>query len=180
MSKNLDRKLRHIHNYPKRGIDFIDITTVLKNAQDFHDLIAELQAACADLNFDKIVAAEARGFIIGSALAYIMQKGFVPVRKADKLPAAIYKKTYKLEYGESTIEMHKDALQAGERVLFVDDLLAIGGTAEAACELIESAGAEVAGVLFFVELAGLNGRQRLTKYDVRSLYLVHEDDLSQD
>lgn len=177
MEKNLDKKLRHIHHYPKHGIDFIDITTVLKNSADFEQLINELVDSCKDLDFDVVVAAEARGFIIGAALAYAMHKAFVPIRKAGKLPAATYKKSYQLEYGEATIEMHKDALQSGSKVIFVDDLLAIGGTAKAACEVIEASGAKIQALLFFIELAGLNGRECLKQYDVRSLYLVHEDKL---
>lgn len=177
MEHNLDKKLRHIHHYPKKGIDFIDITTVLKDATAFHQLIDELIQACEGLDFDAVVAAEARGFIIGSALAYALNKAFVPIRKAGKLPAPTYKKRYQLEYGEATIEMHKDALQSTSKVIFIDDLLAIGGTAKAACEIIEESGAEIKALLFFIELAGLNGRNLLKKYDVRSLYVVHEDKL---
>lgn len=178
MEHILDKKLRHIHHYPKKGIDFIDITTVLKDAESFKQLIDELIEACKDLDFDTIVAAEARGFIIGAALAYALKKAFVPIRKAGKLPAATYSKTYELEYGKATIEMHKDALQSNAKVVFVDDLLAIGGTAKAACEIIEASGAKVQSVLFFIELAGLNGRTMLRDYDVRSLYIVHEDNLA--
>lgn len=177
MEHNLDKKLRHIHHYPKQGIDFIDITTVLKDANSFNALIDELVAACSDLEFDTVVAAEARGFIIGSALAYALHKAFVPIRKAGKLPADTYQKKYQLEYGEATIEMHKDALKADSKVIFVDDLLAIGGTAKAACDVIQASGAEIKALLFFIELAGLNGRKLLQNYDVRSLYLVHEDKL---
>lgn len=174
---NLADKLRHVHHYPKQGIDFIDITTVLKEQAAFVQLIDEMADACRDLDFDVIVGAEARGFILGSALAYKLQKAFVPIRKAGKLPAPAYGISYELEYGTAKIEMHKDALNAENKVLFVDDLLAVGGTAQAACELIAASGASIAALLFFIELDGLNGREKLAAYDVRALYKVKEDPL---
>lgn len=175
---DLANKLRHVHHYPKHGIDFIDITTVLKDQAAFHQLIEEMAAACQDLDFNVIVGAEARGFILGAALAYKLQKSFVPIRKAGKLPAESYRLAYELEYGQAEIELHKDALSSSDKVLFVDDLLAVGGTAQAACELIEISGAQVAALLFFIELDGLNGREKLEKYqEVKALYVVKEDPL---
>lgn len=164
---DLKDHLRHIPDFPEAGIDFIDITTVLKDPALFHEAISQMADAVSDLDFDVIVGAESRGFIMGAPLAYALHKGFVPVRKKGKLPAATVSADYALEYGTNTLEIHKDSLRPGMKALIVDDLLATGGTALANCQLVEALGAEVAGLLFFIELDFLKGADKLGDYDVR-------------
>lgn len=161
--------IREVPDFPKKGILFYDITTLLKNQVGFATLIDALSEHYLDKKVDLVVGIEARGFIFGPALAYRLNAGFVPVRKPKKLPAETAKVTYDLEYGTDTLEIHKDAVQKGQRVIIVDDLLATGGTAGACVELIRSIGGEIAGLAFVVELDFLNGRQKLAGLDVFSL-----------
>ncbi|MCL2048681.1 MAG: adenine phosphoribosyltransferase [Defluviitaleaceae bacterium] len=170
---NLKKIIREIHDFPIKGILFRDITTALKEPQAFKFAIDSMADLLADVQFDAILGPESRGFIFGTPLAYKMGKGFVPVRKAGKLPAETVSKQYALEYGTATIEIHRDAVEQGKRFVIVDDLLATGGTARAAIELIEEMGGAVVTSVFFIELAGLGGREMLAGQDVRSL-LVYE------
>ena len=153
--------IRTVPDFPKPGILFRDITTLLKDAAGFRSVVEELAAAYRDDGVDKVAGIESRGFIIGAALAYRMQAGFVPIRKAGKLPAENFGQDYELEYGADRLEVHRDAIDAGERVLLVDDLIATGGTAEAALRLIRIAGGTVAGCAFVIDLPDLGGRARL-------------------
>ncbi len=161
--------IREVPDFPKKGILFYDITTLLKNKVGFATLIDALAEYYLDKNVDTIIGIEARGFIFGPALAYRLNAGFVPVRKPKKLPAETAKISYDLEYGTDSLEIHKDAVQPGQRVIIVDDLLATGGTANATAQLVKSIGGEIAGLAFVVELDFLKGRQRLGEYDVFSL-----------
>ncbi|MEW6524063.1 MAG: adenine phosphoribosyltransferase [Bacillota bacterium] len=163
---DLAAKLRVIPDFPQPGISFKDITTLLKDAGAFKEAMDRLAGACRELDFDLVVAPEARGFIIGSALAYALGKGFVPVRKAGKLPGDSLVGEYQLEYGQDRLEIHLDAVRPGQRVLVVDDLLATGGTISATLDLVKRLGGEVAGVAFLIELAYLPGRQNLGEYHV--------------
>jgi adenine phosphoribosyltransferase len=165
----LKKMIREVPDFPKKGILFYDITTLLKDKTGFATLIDALSEHYLERNVDLIIGIEARGFIFGPALAYRLNAGFVPVRKPKKLPAETAKITYDLEYGTDTLEIHRDAVGNGQRVVIVDDLLATGGTAKACAQLVESIGGEVAGMAFAVELDFLKGRERLAKYDVLSL-----------
>src|SRR6476646_10729342 len=165
----LKKLIREIPDFPKQGILFYDIKTVLKDKLGFATLIDALAEHYIGKKLDLVLGMEARGFIFGPALAYRLNAGFVPVRKPGKLPAATARYDYALEYGTNTLEIHKDAIQKGQRVLIVDDLLATGGTAEATAKLAESLGGEIAGLGFVVELDFLNGRDKLKEYDVFSL-----------
>src|SRR5437867_11309674 len=158
--------IREVRNFPKPGILFYDITTLLKDARAFRNVLDELAARYRDKQIAKVVGIESRGFILGSPLAYNLGAGFVPVRKAGKLPADIFEVKYNLEYGSSSLAVHRDAITMGERVLIVDDLLATGGTAAATVSLVRQLGGEIIGLDFLVELKGLNGRQKLTGYPV--------------
>ena len=153
--------IRTVPDFPKPGILFRDITTLLKDAAGFSTVVDELAAAYRDDRVDKVAGIESRGFIIGAALAYRLQAGFVPIRKAGKLPAENFGQDYELEYGADRLEVHCDGIRAGERVLLVDDLIATGGTAEAALRLIRIAGGMVAGCAFVIDLPDLGGRARL-------------------
>jgi adenine phosphoribosyltransferase len=165
----LKKLIREVADFPKKGILFYDITTLLKDKVGFATLINALSEHYMDSNVDLVIGIEARGFIFGPALAYRLNAGFVPVRKPKKLPAEVAKLTYDLEYGTDTLEIHKDAVQRGQRVIIVDDLLATGGTAAACVQLVKSIGGDVAGLAFVVELDFLNGRQKLAGADVFSL-----------
>ena len=165
----LKKLIREIPDFPKKGILFYDITTLLKDKVGFATLIDALSEFYLLKNIDLVLGIEARGFIFGPALAYRLNAGFVPVRKPGKLPAPTAKYDYALEYGTGTLEIHKDAIQKGQRVIIVDDLLATGGTAEATAKLAASLGAEIAGLGFVVELDFLKGREKLKQYDVYSL-----------
>ena len=167
--KKVEDYIRTIPDFPEEGIMFRDITTVLQDAEGFHLAIDEMQKKLADTEFDVIVGAESRGFIFGAPLAYNMKKAFVPVRKKGKLPCETIEATYDLEYGTATIEMHKDSIKPGQKVVIVDDLIATGGTIEAAAKLIEELGGEVVKIVFLLELAGLDGRARLSKYQVETV-----------
>ncbi|SRR5579883_661174 len=161
--------IREIPDFPKPGILFYDITTLLKDKGGLRGVIDGLKNHYAQAQVDIVLGIEARGFIFAPALAYALGAGFVPVRKPKKLPAECVSVTYDLEYGSDTLQMHKDAVQQGTRVLIVDDLLATGGTAAAAARMVREAGGTVAGLGFVVELTFLNGRKRLAGYDVFSL-----------
>lgn len=173
---DLAQELRHVPDFPRKGIDFIDITTVLKNAAAFKQTIDQMADIARDIDYDLIVGAESRGFILGAALAYATGKGFAPVRKKGKLPSATITADYELEYGTDTLELHVDAVQPGMRILVVDDLLATGGTAQANCQMVEALGGKVAAVVFFVELVGLGGRDKLQGYPLHTLVQVKAKD----
>ncbi len=167
--KKLEEYVTSIPDFPEPGIIFRDVTTILQDADGLQLAINGLQDAVKGLDFDVIAGTESRGFIFGMPLAYNLHKPFVLIRKKGKLPRETVEKEYSLEYGTATIEIHKDAIKPGQRVLLVDDLIATGGTIKAAAELIESLGGEVVKIVFVMELAGLNGREQLKKYDVSSL-----------
>ena len=172
MEVRLDRAkslIREVKDYPKTGIVFKDITPVLKDADAFSSVIEGMAENLSEAEFDYVAGIEARGFILGAALADRMRKGFIPIRKKGKLPYSTISKDYALEYGNATIEMHKDAISKGSRVILVDDLLATGGTAKAAAELISEAGGEVICIMFMVELESLRGRGQLGSNRVISL-----------
>jgi adenine phosphoribosyltransferase len=169
----LKKLIREVPDFPKKGILFYDITTLLKDKLGFARLIDALSANYIGKEIDLVLGMEARGFIFGPALAYRLNAGFVPVRKPGKLPAATAKVSYELEYGSNSLEIHKDAIEKGQRVLIVDDLLATGGTAVATAQLAEGLGGQIAGLAFVVELDFLKGREKLARHDVFSL--LHYD-----
>src|SRR5437763_4360823 len=171
--EHLKKLIREVPDFPKQGILFYDITTLLKDKVGFANLIDALSEHYLDKKIDLVLGMEARGFIFGPAVAYRLNAGFVPVRKPGKLPAPTAKFNYALEYGTNTLEIHKDAIRKGQRVIIVDDLLATGGTADATTKLAASLGAEIAGLGFVVELDFLKGREKLRGYDVFSL--LHYD-----
>lgn len=171
--EHLKGLIREVPDFPKKGILFYDITTLLKDRVGFATLIDSLSEHYLNAKIDSILAIEARGFIFGPALAYRLNAGFVPIRKPGKLPAETVKWSYELEYGIDTLEIHKDAIQRGQRVIIVDDLLATGGTANACVQLAKSLGAEIAGLGFVVELDFLNGRKKFDGIEVFSL--LHYD-----
>ena len=165
----LKEKIRNIENYPQEGVIFRDITTLLKDAEGMKTAIDEMTAKLEGVDFDLVLGPESRGFIFGMPVAYNMGKGFVPVRKAGKLPAEVISKEYALEYGTATIEMHKDAIKPGQKVVIVDDLMATGGTAKAIIEMVEEMGAEVVALAFLIELDFLDGRKALPGYRIESV-----------
>ncbi len=169
----LKKMIREVPDFPKPGILFYDITTLLKDKRGFAMLIDALTSYYILNEIDLVLGIEARGFIFGPALAYRLNAGFVPVRKPKKLPAETARWTYELEYGSDTLEVHKDAIRPGQRVIIVDDLLATGGTAQATVQLAKSLGAEICGLGFVIELDFLKGREKLKGYDVLSL--LHYD-----
>lgn len=169
MVESIKSKIRSIPDFPQEGVLFRDITTLLKDAEGWHTAIDAMQKTVEDLEFDTILGPESRGFIFGATLAYSLHKGFVPVRKPGKLPAKFISTSYALEYGEAELQIHEDALYAGQKVIVVDDLLATGGTAQAVIRLVESVGVEVVGVLFLIELKDLKGREVLQGYPVYSI-----------
>ncbi len=156
-------RIRTVPHYPKQGIQFRDITTLLKDPVGLRVTIDELARRYADVKIDKIAGIEARGFILGAPLAYVLGKGFIPIRKKGKLPAETLGHDYELEYGTDRIEIHTDAISPGETVLLVDDLIATGGTAEAACTLIRKMGGEIVECCFVIDLPDIGGRKRLEK-----------------
>lgn len=166
---DLKAKFRHVMDFPKEGIDFIDITTVLQDDAYFKFAIDSMIEKAKDLEFDVVIGTESRGFIFGAPIAYQMGKGFVPIRKKGKLPYKTVKEEYQLEYGTDVIEIHEDAVKPGQKVLVVDDLLATGGTTEANVRLIKKLGGEIAGIVYLIELEFLNGRDRLKGYNVHSV-----------
>lgn len=166
---NLKEYVRVVEDFPKKGISFKDITPLLRNASALRQVVHELKYHCLGRRIDAVIGIESRGFILGALLALELGVGFVPVRKAGKLPAATLREEYTLEYGTAAVEIHKDALRAGQGIIICDDLLATGGTALATAKLAAQLGAEVAGLLFVIELTSLKGREKLAGYDVVSL-----------
>lgn len=166
---DLKEKIRTIPDFPKKGILFRDITTLLKDADGFQRVVNAFAQRFQNVPVDVVAGIESRGFIIGGAVAHQLKKGFVPIRKPGKLPAEKLSAEYSLEYGTDRIEMHTDAIKRGDRVLLIDDLLATGGTMKAACELVEKAGGIVAGCAFIIHLAGLQGEKYLDKYPLFTL-----------
>lgn len=165
----LTRLVREIADYPQPGVTFRDITPLLADGEGFAAAIDDLVAAFTDLDLDLVIGMEARGFILAAPVAYRLGAGFVPVRKAGKLPWAVVREEYSLEYGADVLEMHRDAIRPGERVLVIDDVLATGGTAAATCRLIEELGGVVVGLGFLIEIDGLGGRGRLGQRRVSAL-----------
>jgi adenine phosphoribosyltransferase len=166
---DLKSKIRDIPDFPKPGIVFKDITPLFQDADAFKYAVDCLVKHYEGWDLDAIVGIEARGFMVGAPLAYLLGIGFIPIRKPGKLPADVISANYDLEYGSNTLELHRDAIKPGQRVLLVDDLLATGGTMCAAAKLVEQLGGQVAGLAFLIELGFLNGRQGLTSYDIYSL-----------
>ena len=171
--KELKEYIRNIPDFPEKGIIFRDVTSILQDADGLKLAIDELAKKLEGVDFDVIAGAESRGFLFGMPLSYLLHKPFVLVRKAGKLPCETVSKTYDLEYGTATIEIHKDAISKGQKVVLVDDLIATGGTMKAAAELVEELGGEVVKMIFLIELAGLEGRKVLEGYDVSSV-VVYE------
>jgi adenine phosphoribosyltransferase len=169
MTTDLSKYIRSIPDFPKKGIDFKDVTTIWKDPTGFQLAVDQFLAKYFGQKIDKVVGIESRGFVFGAALALRLHAGFVPVRKKGKLPASVISEEYALEYGTDTIEIHKDAIQKGEKILLHDDLLATGGTMQAAAKLITKLGGEIVGISFLVELTSLKGRTELVPYDVFSL-----------
>ncbi len=167
--KKVEDYIRAIPDFPEPGIIFRDVTTILNDAEGFKLAIDEMIKLLDGVECDVIAGAESRGFILGAPIAYALGKPFALIRKAGKLPCETISQSYDLEYGSATIEMHKDAITPGQKVVIVDDLIATGGTIEAAASLVEKLGGEVTKIIFLMELAGLNGREKLKKYTVESV-----------
>ena len=167
--KKVEDYIRSIPDFPEPGIIFRDVTSVLQDAEGLKLSIDEMTKLLDGVDFDVIAGAESRGFIFGMPIAYALGKPFVPVRKSGKLPCETVSQSYDLEYGQATIEIHKDAIKPGQKVVLVDDLIATGGTMEAAAKLVEKLGGEVVKMIFLIELAGLEGRKKLAKYDLASV-----------
>jgi adenine phosphoribosyltransferase len=163
---DLAEMIRDVPDFPKEGILFKDITTLIKDPQAFKEVVDILAGHYAGKKIDLVVAVEARGYIFGAPVAYQLGAGFVPVRKVGKLPAETVREEYELEYGTDSVEMHRDAIQPGQKVLIVDDLIATGGSAAATARLVERLGGEVVGIAFLIELAFLGGVEKLEGYDV--------------
>lgn len=167
--KKMEEYVRSIPDFPEEGIIFRDVTSVLQDADGLRLAIDSMQELLKDVEFDVVVGAESRGFVFGTPIAYNLHKPFVLVRKKGKLPCETISKEYDLEYGSAVIEMHRDSIQPGQKVVLVDDLIATGGTIQAAAQLVEELGGEVVKIIFLMELAGLKGREKLSKYDVASV-----------
>ncbi len=167
--KKLKDFIRDVPNFPKEGIIFKDITTLLKNSEALSMAIDQLYERVKEMKIDKVIGIESRGFIFAPILSYKLKAGFVPVRKPGKLPAEIVSESYELEYGTDTLEMHKDAIKKGDKVLIADDLIATGGTAKAVCKMVEKMGGEVVALEFLIELEFLKGREKLENYNLISL-----------
>lgn len=166
---DLKDAIRTIPDFPMEGIVFRDVTTLFKDPAAYHELIVRMTESVKDLNVEMVIGPEARGFVLGSALAFALGAGFVLARKPGKLPCEVIKHEYELEYGTDILEIHADAIQPGQRVLVVDDLLATGGTANATIQLVQQAGGIVVGARFAIELSELNGRAALASYDVDAM-----------
>ena len=167
--EQLKAKIRHVPDFPKAGILFYDITTLLQDPVGFHAAIDSLSLPYTNQGIDIVVGIESRGFIFGAAVAYRIRAGFSPVRKPGKLPSRTVRASYALEYGSDSLEMHDDAIKKGQRVLIVDDLLATGGTASATRDLVKQLGGQVQGLAFLIELVGLNGRSKLAGEHVHAV-----------
>lgn len=172
--KRLEEYVRSIPDFPEPGVIFRDVTSILQDADGLRLAIDSLQDLVKDLDFDVIAGTESRGFMFGVPLAYNLHKAFVPVRKPGKLPCETISQSYDLEYGTSTVEIHKDAIKPGQKVVIVDDLIATGGTAAAAVKLVETLGGKVIKCVFLMELAGLEGRKALAGHDVESVICYEE------
>lgn len=166
---DLKQKIRSIKDFPKKGVVFRDITTLLRDGEAFRYSVDKMVEYCKGKKIDAVLGAEARGFIYGAAVAYKLGIGFIPVRKAGKLPYKTYQITYDLEYGHNILEIHVDAIKEGDKILIVDDLVATGGTAKAKADLVKEMGGEVVGLCFLIELSFLNPRETLKGYDIFSL-----------
>ena len=175
MPADLKKYIRSIRDFPIKGVMFRDITTLLKDPLAVRETLNQLLSFASELKIDRVVGVESRGFIFGAMLANELNAGFVPVRKPGKLPAETESQTYQLEYGLDKIEIHKDAIQPGDKILIHDDLLATGGTAEATCKLVEKLGGEVVQLSFLIELTFLNGREKLRNYTINSL-ITYDDE----
>lgn len=167
--KKIEEYVRSIPDFPEPGIIFRDVTSILQDADGLKLAIDSMQDCLKDMDVDVIVGTESRGFIFGVPIAYNLHKPFVPVRKKGKLPCETVSRSYDLEYGSASIEMHRDSIKPGQKVVIIDDLIATGGTVEAAVKLIEELGGVVVKIVFLMELAGLNGRDRLSGYDIESV-----------
>lgn len=166
---DFNNMIRTVENFPKEGISFKDITTLLIDGEGYKTAIDTCIELVKDLDYVKIVGPEARGFVVGAPMSYATGKGFVPIRKPGKLPAETLSYEYELEYGTDTLEIHKDAITPGDKVIIADDLLATGGTVNAVAKMVEQLGGEVVGMVFLIELEFLNGRDRLKDYNVQSI-----------
>lgn len=166
---DLSEKIRNVPDFPQPGIQFKDITTLLKDGKAFRVAIDRLVETYKDTPVDVVIGPEARGFVVGAPVAYVLGAGFVPIRKPGKLPAETISYGYTLEYGKNSLEIHKDAIEPGNKVLIVDDLLATGGTTMATIKMVEQLGGEIVGLAFLIELSFLNGRKVLEGYDITSL-----------
>ncbi len=166
---DLKKLIRDVPNFPIEGIVFKDITTLLKNPKGYSETLVQLVELARDKGITKVIGIESRGFIFGGAIADKLGAGFVPIRKPGKLPAETVTESYELEYGTDVIEIHKDAIGHGDKILLHDDLLATGGTMEAACKLVEKLGAEIVQISVLIDLTFLNGKEKLKQYDVKSL-----------
>ena len=166
---NLKNVMRNIEDFPKKGIIYRDITPILQDSKALREAVRQMQDGIGTDDFNLILGPESRGFIFGMPIAYNLEKGFVPVRKAGKLPYQTVEKAYDLEYGQATIEIHVDAIKPGDKVIIVDDLLATGGTTKAIIELVEGMGGEVVKLVYLTELEFLKGRERLKGYDIHSV-----------
>ena len=169
---DLKNYIRSIPDYPKKGILFRDITTLIKDAQAFKYTVDKMVEMTTNLNFDKVVAVESRGFVFASAVAYKLSKSLILIRKKNKLPADSYSEDFELEYGKATIEIHKDSIQKNERVIVIDDLIATGGTAKAAAKLVERSGGKIVSFIFVINLFDLGGKDRLEKELYKTLTLI--------
>jgi adenine phosphoribosyltransferase len=167
--EHLKAKIRHVNDFPKKGILFYDITTLLNDPKGFQDTVDALAAPYMGEDIDQVVGIESRGFILGAAVAHALGSGFIPIRKPGKLPSATHKESYELEYGTDALEIHVDAFAKDHRILIVDDVLATGGTARAAVDLVRKAGGKVIGAAFLIELNFLNGRAKLAGEPVYSV-----------
>ena len=175
-ARELERSIRTVPNFPRPGISYKDVTPLIEDGEALHAAVDALARATDGLAYDRILSAEARGFVFGTALAYRARKGLVLARKPNKLPRETISASYDLEYGTDALEVHTDAIPPGTRVLVADDLLATGGTSFAMCRLVENAGGTVAGVAFLIELGYLQGRQQLQPYDVISVITYDSPD----
>ena len=170
---DLKNYIRSIPDYPKKGILFRDITTLIKDAQAFKYTVNKMVEMTTNLNFDRVVAVESRGFVFASAVAYKLSKSLILIRKKNKLPADSYSEDFELEYGKATIEIHKDSIQKNERVIIIDDLIATGGTAKAAAKLVEKSGGKVESFLFVINLFDLGGKDLLERESYKTIALIN-------
>lgn len=169
--EKLKKYITNIPDFPKKGIIFRDVTSLLQSGEGFSAAVDEILKQLDDVEFDAVLGLEARGFLFGAPVAYAKKKGFIPVRKKGKLPRATVSAEYELEYGTAEVEIHTDSIKKGDKVVIIDDLIATGGTLEAAAKLVEQLGGEVVGIVCLIELTDLKGRDKLKKYNVRSIVI---------